>query len=152
MEEDEAPPRVPRGVLIAAACIIAGTITFAAVARWTGYGASRVPESTPVASADLRFEDRPDGAIAVIRAGDGNVIAMVPPGQDGFIRVIMRNMAQERMARTADQMTPFRLVRWADSRLSIEDLATGRKLELASFGPTNTEAFAKLLSPPSSAR
>ena len=40
---------------------------------------------------------------------------------------------------------PFRLSTWADGGLILEDLATGRTLDLRAFGPTQVEAFARLL-------
>jgi putative photosynthetic complex assembly protein len=40
---------------------------------------------------------------------------------------------------------PFRLTHWSDGRLTLEDAATGRRIELESFGPTNMQAFASLL-------
>ncbi len=33
--------------------------------------------------------------------------------------------------------TPFRLTRWSDGRLSLDDPATDRHVDLEAFGPTN---------------
>ena len=41
--------------------------------------------------------------------------------------------------------TPFRLSAWSDGRLTLDDPATARHIELQAFGSTNTEVFAQLL-------
>ena len=76
-------------------------------------------------------------------------MAVLPPGSNGFIRGVMRGLARERMLHGIDAAPPFRLIRWADGRLSLEDTATGRLIDLAAFGPTNAQAFARLLTAPS---
>ena len=40
---------------------------------------------------------------------------------------------------------PFRLTRYDDDSLTLEDALTGRKISLQAFGPTNVSAFAVLL-------
>jgi putative photosynthetic complex assembly protein len=40
---------------------------------------------------------------------------------------------------------PFRLALHADGRLTLEDPATSRTIELQAFGPANSGAFARLL-------
>ncbi len=41
---------------------------------------------------------------------------------------------------------PFRLIAWSDGRLTLDDLATKRHIELEAFGPTNERVFAEFLS------
>jgi putative photosynthetic complex assembly protein len=53
-------------------------------------------------------------------------------------------MARERRSRGVDATPPFRLVRWSDGRLSLEDPSTQREIALEAFGPTNSGAFAEL--------
>ncbi len=40
---------------------------------------------------------------------------------------------------------PFRLSAWSDGRLTLEDPATGRAVDLEAFGPTNEATFVRLL-------
>jgi hypothetical protein len=40
---------------------------------------------------------------------------------------------------------PFRLSQWADGHVAIEDLSDGRTIDLDAFGPSNRQAFLKLL-------
>ena len=49
------------------------------------------------------------------------------------------------MPAAAAPVRPFRLTRWSDGRLSLDDPATGRRIELDAFGPTNTAVFAHLM-------
>ncbi|PPD19905.1 MAG: photosynthetic complex assembly protein, partial [Methylocystis sp.] len=43
-----------------------------------------------------------------------------------------------------DASTPFALTRWSDGTVSLEDSATGRRVNLDAFGPDNARAFAQL--------
>ncbi len=99
-----------------------------------------------VASRDLRFTDRADGAVVIEDVGKGQINSIIVPGQKtGFIRGVMRGLARERRMHGIGSEPPFRLTSWKDGELSLTDLATGRALELNSYGPTNRESFAALL-------
>jgi putative photosynthetic complex assembly protein len=135
----------PRKVLFAAAALIAFTISAAATARWSGLGATREAEAATQQVLELRFDDRADGAVAIYHAGDGRLVDVLPPGTNGFVRIVMRSLARERRSNDHDRTTPFRLVRWADGRLSVEDPATRRHIDLGAFGAVNTQAFARLM-------
>jgi putative photosynthetic complex assembly protein len=137
----------PRKVLIAAAVLIAVTIGGAATARWTGVGANRTPASLPAALRELRFEDRADGSISVYQADNGQIIDTLAPGTNGFVRIVMRSLARERRMNDQGATVPFRLVRWQDGRLSMDDPATGRNIEISAFGSANIRSFARLMSP-----
>jgi len=99
----------------------------------------------PVASLEIRFEDRADGTVAVLDAADGREIARLAVGEDGFIRSVMRGLARERRAQGLGQQTPFRLTSWTHGFVSLEDPTTGRLVELTAFGSDNVAAFARLL-------
>lgn len=135
----------PRGALMAAGAILAGSIVLAAVGRMTG-AANSDPTAPMVASRALLFEDRPNGAVAVFDADHpASPIAIVAPETNGFLRATMRGLARQRLRQDASRATPFRLTEWADGRLTLEDPTTGRKVEMEAFGITNEEAFARLL-------
>ncbi|MGE0594876.1 MAG: photosynthetic complex assembly protein PuhC [Hyphomonadaceae bacterium] len=139
----------PRFALIAAAVLIVGAISAAAAARYADVTAPAAQTETaaPLAARDLTFADMADGSVQVHDTG-GALIYVAPPGGDGFIRGVMRGMARDRRARGIGQAPAFRLAQWPDGRLSLEDLATGRQIELGGFGDTNRAAFAQLLGPP----
>jgi putative photosynthetic complex assembly protein len=121
------------------------TLILAAISRFTGVGTMTVDEANAVASRDLRFEDRSDGAVAVLAAKDDKVVEILPPGTNGFVRGVLRGLARERKSEGIGTEPPFRLTQWDDGRLSLEDSATGRRIELVSFGQTQFDVFAQML-------
>ena len=105
--------------------------------------AVREPDASPVKVLQLRFEDRPDGSIAVIDYKSGKQIDAVQ-GEAGFVRGALRGLAQERKRRGLDSGPPFELIYRTDGRLTLSDTATGRLVDLESFGPTNAGTFFRL--------
>ena len=95
----------------------------------------------------MRFADRADGAVLVYDSQGDQVVDLVPPGSGGFVRGVLRALARERRLQGDGASTPFRLSRLADGRLTLEDLATGRLIDLKAFGHSNEGAFAQLLAP-----
>lgn len=135
----------PRGALFGAAALVLLALLSVTAARLSGVGVMEMPAAAPVQSRDLRFEDRASGAVAVFDARDDRVVEVLAPGTNSFVRGVLRGLARDRMLREIGSRPPFRLTRWADGRLSIEDPTTGRRIDLGAFGPTNAAAFARLL-------
>jgi len=129
-------------MLALAALVLISLISVAAV-RWSGMSV-HTPDAPPVATRLLRFEDRPDGSIAVIDAASGRLLERVQ-GEQGFLRGSLRAMARERRMREIGALPPFELAARADGRLTLMDTATGARLDLESFGPTNAAVFARML-------
>jgi putative photosynthetic complex assembly protein len=127
-------------------------VLMVALGRVTGIGASKQPDAEPVVTRDLRFQDRPDGGIDVYDVRDDRLVETVAPATNGFIRGTLRGLSRERKRNGIGPEQPYRLTSRADGRLTLEDPATGRRVDLESFGPTNTGAFAKLLGGGSAAR
>lgn len=158
-----APDTFPRWVLWCAAGLIAFSLIGVGLVRITGNGPDQLraaalrqqAQATPDGSASrvLRFEDRPDGAIAVIDARNGRLVTEFR-GEQGFVRGSLRALTRERRAREMGPDIPFELMAHPDGRLTLLDMATGQRVDLASFGPTNAASFAALLEPasPASAR
>ncbi len=128
------------GALCLAALVIA---TFG---RMTGIGVQKLPQAADAETRDLRFLDAGGGAIEVRNAADDALVRRLAPGEGGFVRTVMRGMAQSRLARGGDSVTPFRLALRTDGRLIIRDPVTGREVILDSFGKPNRDGFAALLS------
>jgi putative photosynthetic complex assembly protein len=139
---------VPRGVLLGAVAVIGIALLLATSARVSGIGLTRMPEATQVAQRELRFGDRADGAVVITAWPGGEVVEVLPPGTNGFARGVLRGMARERHSQEIGSEPPFRLVRWSDGRLSLDDPSTGRRIELDAFGTTNTAVFARLMGAP----
>lgn len=136
---------IPRAILLAAGALAVGVILLAGFARSTEVGVSRVAYSVPAVRRAVRFDDRTDGSIAVSDAGSSDVIAVLQPGTNGFVRIMMRSLAKERQDMGIGAEPAFELTRWDDGRLSILDPVTGQRRDLSGFGKTNVDDFAKLL-------
>jgi putative photosynthetic complex assembly protein len=136
---------LPRGALVGAGVLVIGSLLAVSIARLTGYAPARPPASAVVESRDLRFDDRPDGAVLIYSAAENRLVDTLPPGSNGFVRGVLRGLARERRADHIGPLQPFRLTRWADGRLSLDDPSTGRHVDLEVFGPTNSGAFADIL-------
>jgi putative photosynthetic complex assembly protein len=142
-----AGPLLPRGPLLAAGALVALTIAGSAWVRLTGIGRPELPESQTTQQRQLRFEDRSNGGVDVIDAATGRVAHVLQPGHDGFVRATLRTFAQERKRRGIGPQQPFVLSTHVDGRITLQDPALGRVIDLEAFGPTNAGAFARLLAP-----
>jgi putative photosynthetic complex assembly protein len=136
---------LPRGALAVAVGAAALALLTAGTARLTGIGVMPPPVAAAVDSRELRFEDRSDGAVTVLAEPGGEVIDVLAPGTNGFVRGVLRGLARERKRQEIGPTSPFRLTLWDDGRMTLEDPATGRQIGLEAFGPTNFAAFARLL-------
>lgn len=143
MSTSHAPAPLPRVPMLALAALVLVSLISVAVVRWSGMSV-HTPDAPPVATRLLRFEDRPDGSIAVIDAASGRLLERVQ-GEQGFLRGSLRALARERRMREVGALPPFELAARADGRLTLSDPATGARLDLESFGPTNAAVFARLL-------
>lgn len=138
------PARFPRAPLIGMWSLVAFSLVVALAVRLTGTESTR-PTSRAVTVLELRFEDMTDGGVAVYGSHGAQPVDVVAPGTNGFIRATLRGLARERKRQGIGHDAPFRLTGWADGRLTLDDPATGRHVDLGSFGPTNAQAFARLL-------
>jgi len=92
--QNQVPERFPRVMLLAIGSVMVLSFALAAVSRIQSGGAAgtdalsqqEAAQNAVVASRSLRFEDRPDGSIAVIDVADGPEIDTVKPGADNFLR------------------------------------------------------------------
>jgi putative photosynthetic complex assembly protein len=137
--------KLPRGAVLGAGALVISSLLIVGVARLTGYDPAKPPQSAVVEQVNLRFEDRPDGAVLIYDAADGQLADTLPPGTNGFVRGVLRGLVRERNADHIGPLPPFSLTRWADGRLSLDDPSTGRHVDLEVFGPTNAGAFADIL-------
>ena len=144
MQEHFADAPFPRGPLMGAALLVVFALAVVSLVRLTGVGASHVPDAAAVMEREFRFEDRSDGSIAVIDARDGRIVETVT-GANGFLRGTLRGLARERKRQGVGPEQAFRLIGRADGRLTLLDPATGRRVDLESFGPTNAGVFAHML-------
>jgi putative photosynthetic complex assembly protein len=134
---------VPRGPLLAIGALLLATLLTVSAVRLSGMPI-RQPDAEPAVSRTLRFEDRPDGSVAVIEARENRELVRLT-GEQGFLRGALRALSRERAMRGLGPEHPFELIGRADGRLTLVDPATGERIDLESFGPTNAGVFARLL-------
>lgn len=140
------PNPLPRGLLIAMVSLVLVSLAGVSAIRLSGVDI-HAPDAGTVASRSLRFEDLPDGGIKVSDARSGEEVQRVQ-GEGGFLRGALRVMSRERRMRQLGPEAPFELLGRADGRLTLLDPATGVRIDLESFGPTNAGAFVGLLGTP----
>lgn len=134
---------MPRGPLLAIGAILLALLVGVAGVRLSGMSI-RAADAETVATRSLRFEDRRDGSVAVLDASTGQQIASIQ-GEAGFLRGTLRAMARERRKQGLGSEPAFELIARADGRLTLADPATGERVDLESFGPTNAGVFGRLL-------
>ena len=137
------PSPFPRALRFGIFAAVGLSLALAATGRMTQVGAVQT-SGTLVAARDLDFADGVDGSVVVTDARDGSPVAVFT-GESGFLRGTMRGMARTRRIDGVGAQDPFRLSAWSDGRLTLDDPATARHIELQAFGSTNTEVFAQLL-------
>lgn len=93
----------------------------------------------------VRFEDAADGAVVIRDAQNNQLLARFPVAEGGFVRGSIRALARERRQEGQGREAPFRLAAWADGQLTLDDAATGRRIDLTAFGATNAGVFSRLL-------
>jgi putative photosynthetic complex assembly protein len=139
------PEMIPRRALVVGAAALAATIAGTAWFRLAGL-ATRAPDAQTVARRALRFDDLPDGGIAIVDAASGRTLEVVH-GEQGFLRGTLRGLVRERKRRGLTSDAPLELIARADGRLTLVDPVTDRRIDLESFGPTNAAVFARWLGP-----
>jgi putative photosynthetic complex assembly protein len=135
--------RVPKPAIVGALVLMTFTVVVAGLGRQMRV--EQVSVAPPVRSAELRFEDRDDGAVVARDARDDREVAVIEPGSNGFVRGVLRGMFRTRRLESISSREPFRLTEESDGRLVLSDPHSGRAVELRSFGGTNYDAFSTLL-------
>ena len=138
----------PRGALIAASAMVGLSLvatTAVRLVKITAPAPIAAAQPAPAASVDLRFSDQADGSIRVQNSRTDQVVETIQPGVGGFVRGVMRGLARDRISRHIGEAPPFRLSQAKDGRMSLEDTATGRVIDLESFGAGNRQSFIELL-------
>lgn len=123
---------------LAVACAVLGT-------AWQRYAGEPLSDQTGPAQwqRSLHFVDKPNGDIAVLDANSRLEIAHFQ-GEQGFVRGALRALARERRRFGLGPEQPFELTGHAGGRITLRDPATGMRLNLESFGPTNMATFSRL--------
>jgi len=137
------PDSFPRWILYFAAGIIAFSLISVGLIRITGNGPDQ-RAAAPTVQRSLVFEDQKDGGVRVADGVSGQTLTVLY-GEQGFVRGALRALARERFARGIGSAQPFDLIARVDGRVTLMDPSTGQRVDLESFGPTNTAEFARFL-------
>lgn len=137
---------VTGGAVLAIGVVLAGVLLSVATVRMSGVDV-RTPDAPTLSSRSLRFEDGPAGSVLVLDAASGRVLEQVQ-GEAGFLRGSLRALSRERQRRGLGSGPAFTLIQRADGRLTLDDPATGERIDLESFGPSNAAVYQRLLSAP----
>lgn len=137
--------KLPDLPVIGMAALVLGCLIGVSAMRMTGYSAVQQADAPTLSSRQLRFEDQANGSITVLDASTGALLHTVEPGSNGFLRSTMRGLVRERKRQGLGPETPFELLGRTDGRLTLVDPGTQRRVDLESFGPTNSAVFARLL-------
>jgi putative photosynthetic complex assembly protein len=138
-----APDSFPRWILYFSAGIIAFSLISVGLIRITGNGPDQLA-AAPTVQRSLIFEDQKDGGVRVADGVSGQTLTVLY-GVQGFVRGALRALARERFSRGIGSAQPFDLIARVDGRVTLMDPSTGQRVDLESFGPTNTAEFARFL-------
>ena len=133
----------PKWVLLCAGGIIAFSLISVGLVRITGNGPDQ-RAAAPTVQRSLLFQDQKDGSVLVADGRTGETLTVLH-GEQGFVRGSLRALTRERHARALGSNLPFDLVARVDGRVTLMDPSTGHRVDLESFGPTNTAEFARFL-------
>jgi putative photosynthetic complex assembly protein len=144
------PDTFPRWVLWCAGGVLAFALISVGIVRLTGNGPDQLAAAAAATLAQskqvraLRFEDRPDGSIAVLDGLSGAALVSVQ-GEQGFLRGTLRALTRERRARGLGAEVPFQLIGHMNGGLTLLDPVTSQRVVLDSFGPAQVAVFTPLL-------
>jgi putative photosynthetic complex assembly protein len=138
-----APDSFPRWILYFSAGIMAFSLISVGLIRITGNGPDQLA-AAPTVQRSLIFEDQKDGGVRVADGVSGQTLTVLY-GEQGFVRGALRALARERFSRGIGSAQPFDLIARVDGRVTLMDSSTGQRVDLESFGPTNTAEFARFL-------
>ena len=133
----------PKWVLLCAGGIIAFSLISVGLVRITGNGPDQ-RAAAPTVQRSLLFQDQKDGSVLVADGRTGETLTVLH-GEQGFVRGALRALTRERHARALGSNLPFDLVARVDGRVTLMDPSTGHRVDLESFGPSNTAEFARFL-------
>lgn len=135
------PDHFPQWVLYCAAGIIGFSLISVGLIRITGNGPDQ-RDAAPTLKRALVFKDQNDHGVRVEDGVTGETLTVLH-GEQGFVRGTLRALTRERYSRGIGSAAPFELIARVDGRVTLFDPSTGQRVELESFGPTNTGEFAR---------
>jgi putative photosynthetic complex assembly protein len=139
------PQPFPKAALYGAAALIVFTFALAAFSRLTGSKMDWVPDADSAVTRDVRFGTAADGAIVISDAKTGQVLGSYAHETNAFVRSVAHGLEIERGLVHGAKDQPYRITRWSDGRVTVDDPVSGRSVELGAFGQSQVQTFSKLL-------
>jgi putative photosynthetic complex assembly protein len=118
---------------------LGATLLLVGIARLSGVS-WHASDAETVWQRQLVFVDTPGGSVLVKDSSSGKTLGQFD-GEQGFLRGTLRALARERKRRGIGPEAPFSLLGRADGRLTLLDASTAQRIDLESFGPTNSAIF-----------
>lgn len=137
---------IPRPILLAIGGVVLLTLVLVGAVRLTGTPPSAIPAVSAIQMSHLMvLQERPGGGVIIRDPQTGEIERELLTGEDGFVRGVLRVLNRVRMQYGQPTTDPWRVTRWDNGRLSLDDPKSGWSMELTGFGPSNYATFAKLL-------
>lgn len=139
-------PLILMGGIVAISLVLTASVTLGFVPKQLVPSEARAAAGIGAAQErTLRFFDEPDGTVRIEDGATGEVLARHGMGEGGFIRATVRSLVHQRRIRNIGPETAFTLTEWQNGNLTLSDPATGRSVEVSSFGPDNRAVYQTLL-------
>ncbi len=135
---------IPRWFVIGTAALMLTTVLGAGLARFSGVGISRVADSAVIGTVELWVDEQRDGSALVRHVATGKTLDVLPADGGGFVRGLVRGMFRQRLLSEQARTLPFQISQREGPKYFLFDPATGTRMELDGFGPTNTQTVARL--------
>lgn len=136
------PINKPISILIGFLIMVLALVSFA---RFQGLG-WKVQDAPVLWERALVFVDTPEGNISARDFSDSKEVAVFK-GEQGFLRGTLRALARDRKMRGIGSEAPFVVLAHTDGRLTLMDPSTSQRIDLESFGPTNSAVFRQFKKP-----
>jgi len=139
-------PLMLMGGIVAISLALTASVTLGFVPKQSVPAEARAAAGIGMAQErTLRFFDEADGTVRIEDGATGEVLARHGEGQGGFIRATVRSLVHQRRIRGLGPEVAFTLTEWQNGNLTLADPATGRSVEVSSFGPDNRAVYQTLL-------
>lgn len=139
-------PLMLMGGIIAISLVLTASVTLGFLPRQSVPSEARAAAGIGAAQErTLRFFDEADGTVRIEDGATGAVLGRHGVGEGGFIRATVRSLVHQRRIRGLGPEVAFTLTEWENGNLTLADPATGRSIEVSSFGPDNRAVYQNLL-------
>lgn len=132
-----------RPFILSVGALVLASLIAVGIGTWTRSPAEP-PREVPRVSLELRMVAAGD-TVSVLDNTTGREIDRLVGDQSGFLRTMIRVIRRDLGPIQDINSIPFRIDAWHDHRVTLEDLASGRRVDLRAFGPTNAEVFIRWL-------